>query len=55
MYTDNKIKKSTDSINIECIKTIDILAFLGEHKSSKQFICGFSMETENLLDNSKKK
>lgn len=48
-----KIKKkdSTDA-SIELERTEDILAFLGTHKSEGQFICGFSMETENMLENS---
>ena len=36
-------------------RTTDILKFLGENKKPGQFICGFSMETENMLDNSSKK
>lgn len=54
---DEKIKKKdqgTDSI-IELERTEDILAHLGAHKKEGQKICGFSMETENMLDNSKAK
>ena len=54
---DEKIKKKdqgTDSI-IELERTEDILAYLGAHKKEGQKICGFSMETENMLDNSKAK
>ena len=40
---------------IELKRTKDILAYLGEHKKDGQFICGFSMETDNVLENSKKK
>ena len=40
---------------IELERTDDILAWLGAHKQSGQFLCGFSMETENVLDNSRKK
>lgn len=52
---DEKIKKNSNSMNIELKRTDDILAFLGENKKENQFICGFSMETENLINNSKKK
>ncbi len=52
----NKIKKSgLKSSSIELESTTDILKYLGEHKKSGQIICGFSMETENLIDNSKQK
>ena len=54
---DEKIKKKdqgTDCI-IELERTEDILAYLGAHKKEGQKICGFSMETENMLDNSKAK
>lgn len=50
-----KIKKSEEEMNISLEKTQDILKYLGEHKPEKQKICGFSMETENMLENSKKK
>lgn len=53
--SDEKIKKSSDNMNIELERTDDILAYLGEYKTEKQFICGFSMETENMLENSRKK
>ena len=52
---DNKIKKSDSEMSIPLKRTKDILKYLGEHKPEKQIICGFSMETENILDNSKKK
>ena len=54
-YQDNKMKKKDDDMSIELTRTKDILAYLGENKLENQFICGFSMETENLLDNSKAK
>lgn len=54
-YIDNKIKKSDGDMSIQLKRTTDILAYLGEHKTDKQFICGFSMETENLVENSKAK
>ncbi len=50
-----KIKKSTAATTLELEKTEDILVWLGEHKKSGQFICGFSMETENLIENSRDK
>ena len=40
---------------IELERTDDILKYLGEHKTPGQFLCGFSMETENMLENSRKK
>ncbi len=52
---DHKIKKSDGDLSISLIRTKDILAYLGEHKKSDQFLCGFSMETENVLENSRKK
>lgn len=50
-----KIKKNEGDMRIELTRTKDILKWLGEHKHPGQFICGFSMETENMLDNSRKK
>ena len=52
---EQKIKKSDGDSTIELTRTKDILKNLGENKKSGQFICGFSMETENLLENSAKK
>lgn len=52
---DRKIKKKDGSMAINLTRTKDILKKLGEEKRDGQFICGFSMETENLLDNSQKK
>lgn len=52
---DNKIKKSDANMSIELKRTKDILKYLGEHKRSNQIICGFSMETENVIENSRKK
>lgn len=54
-YSDEKIKKSDDELSIPLKRTRDILAYLGEHKRDGQIICGFSMETENLIENSRKK
>ncbi len=52
---DNKIKKSDSDMSISLDRTDDILKFLGENKKDNQFICGFSMETENLIENSRGK
>ncbi len=52
---DNKIKKADGSLSIHLEKTDDILKYLGEHKKDGQILCGFSMETENMLENSRKK
>lgn len=52
---DEKIKKNDAKSIIELKKTTDILQFLGENKKNSQILCGFSMETENMLENSKKK
>ncbi len=52
---DNKIKKKDGDMSISLKRTKDILAYLGEHKRENQFLCGFSMETENLVENSQKK
>lgn len=52
---DEKIKKSDSDMKIELTRTKDILKYIGEHKKENQVICGFSMETENVLENSKKK
>ena len=49
------MKKSDGNLQIPLKRTQDILQFLGEHKPEKQFLCGFSMETENLLEHSRKK
>lgn len=50
-----KVKKSDASLNLPMEKTADILKYLGEHKREGQFLCGFSMETENMVSNSRKK
>ena len=57
-YSYEKIKKKDNELSIELSRTKDILKELGERKkenSKKQFLCGFSMETENMEENSKKK
>lgn len=50
-----KMKKKGDDLAVLMERTDDILKFLGEHKKAHQFLCGFSMETENMLENSRKK
>lgn len=52
---DEKIKKKDKDSILELERTEDILAYLGSHRSGNQFICGFSMETENMLENSRTK
>ena len=52
---DNKIKKKDGDLSIPLERTQDILAALGQHKKPGQFLCGFSMETENLIENSRRK
>ncbi len=52
---ESKIKKSDDDMKIDLIRTKDILKALGESKRQGQLICGFSMETDNVLENSRKK
>ena len=50
-----KVKKSNSALAILLERTDDILKYLGEHKPDGQVLCGFSMETENLVENSRKK
>lgn len=50
-----KTKKKDGEMTIELERTTDILAWLGEHRRPGQILCGFSMETENMLENSKAK
>ena len=52
---DNKIKKSDSDLSIPLRRTRDILGYLGTHRRPGQFLCGFSMETEHMLENSRKK
>jgi len=54
-YNDNKIKKKDGDMAIPLKRTQDILKYLGEHRVPGQVICGFSMETENMLENSRDK
>lgn len=53
--SDEKVKKKDDDMSIPLKRTKDILKYLGEHKKEDQFLCGFSMETENMLENSQAK
>lgn len=53
--SEEKIKKSEHSLTLELVKTKDILKAAGKGKKPNQVICGFSMETGNLIENSKKK
>lgn len=50
-----KTKKSDGNMNIELERTDDILAWLGAHRREGQVLCGFSMETQNMLENSRAK
>lgn len=52
---DEKLKKKDDEMNLVLERTEDILAWLGEHRRPGQFLCGFSMETEHMLENSRAK
>ncbi|SHL09470.1 bifunctional phosphopantothenoylcysteine decarboxylase/phosphopantothenate--cysteine ligase CoaBC [Xylanibacter ruminicola] len=54
-YSDQKVKKHDGELSIELTRTQDILGWLGEHKRDNQTLVGFSMETENLIDNSRAK
>lgn len=53
--SENKVKKSDDELFLEMERTDDILLYLGQNKKDGQFLCGFSMETQDLVENSKKK
>ena len=53
--SDDKMKKSDGELSIPVRRTQDILKYLGEHKSPNQFLCGFSMETKDMLENSRRK
>lgn len=52
---DSKMKKSDADLSIPLKRTQDILKYLGQNKRAGQFLCGFSMETDNVLENSAKK
>ena len=53
--SDEKVKKREGQMSIELERTDDILKYLGEHKPTGQFLCGFSMETQNVIENSRAK
>ena len=52
-YNDNKTKKKDGDLSIPLNRTQDILKYLGEHRVDGQVICGFSMETQNMIENSR--
>lgn len=52
---EEKIKKSDDDMSISLARTTDILKYLGEHKKPGQKLCGFAMETKDMLENATKK
>ena len=54
-YADDKIKKHDADMQIPLKRTQDILGYLGEHRKENQIICGFSMETRDMLENSRAK
>ncbi len=54
-YNDNKMKKSDSDLSIPLKRTQDILKYLGANRVPGQVICGFSMETENMIENSRAK
>ncbi len=54
-YADEKVKKKEEDLSIKLKRTSDILKYLGEHRRKDQFLCGFSMETEYMLENSRAK
>ena len=54
-YSDNKLKKKDMDLSIPLGRTQDILKHLGENRRPGQVICGFSMETENMVENSRAK
>lgn len=54
-YSSDKIKKTGENPCVALARTKDILAYMGERKRSGQFLCGFSMETKDLIENSKLK
>lgn len=55
LVADDKIKKKESDLSIELERTEDILKFLGENRKEGQYLCGFSMETKNMIENSKAK
>ncbi len=55
IVAEEKVKKSEENTSLSLEKTTDILQFLGEHRRRGQILCGFSMETEHMVENSKMK
>ena len=55
VVSDEKMKKKDGDLSIALERTDDILKYLGEHKREGQFLCGFSMETQNMIENSRDK
>ena len=53
--SEDKVKKKDDQVSIELERTDDILKYLGQHKRAGQFLCGFSMETKDMIGNSRAK
>ena len=53
--SEDKVKKKDDQVSIELERTDDILKYLGHHKKNGQFLCGFSMETKDMIGNSRAK
>ena len=53
--SDEKLKKKDDELSVALERTEDILAYLGTHRRDGQFLCGFSMETEHMVENSRAK
>lgn len=53
--SDEKIKKKDDDMSIKLTRNTDIIKYMGENRREGQFLCGFSMETENMIENSKAK
>lgn len=54
-YSGDKMKKKDGELSIPLSRTHDILSYLGEHRRPGQFICGFSMETRDMVENSRAK
>lgn len=54
-FSEEKIKKKDGDLSIPLVRTTDILGTIGPKKRSDQFLCGFSMETQNMIENSKAK
>ena len=53
--SEEKVKKSDGEMSVELERTQDILGYVARHRREDQVICGFSMETQNMLENSRKK